>query len=129
HGDCGTEAPRPRNSSEPRDLRGRRGGTDEFLGRGASVPQSPWSEGQGGRPSEKGLVQQHADTVIRKSHAAVSAAVNSSPVRTPRKKNYSSPVRRAPDDRRGHIRVRPRYHLRGWARRSPGAHFPLMSKL
>src|SRR5262249_36917080 len=91
---------------EPRVLKGRRGGTDEFLGRGALAPQSPWSEGQGGRPSDKCLVQQHADALSRKFHAAVSAAVNSGPVITPRKNHSSSPVRGAPVDKRGHIRVR-----------------------
>jgi hypothetical protein len=92
---------------EPAVLKGRRGGTDEFLGRGMLVPQSPWSSGQGGRPLDKCLVQLHADAVARKSHAAVSEAVKSSPVVTPRKKKKSSPVRGASIDRRGHIRVRP----------------------
>src|SRR5205085_3319862 len=92
---------------EPAVLKGRRGGTDEFLGRGTLVLQSPWSSGQGGRSLDKCLVQRHADAVIRKSHAAVSEAVNSSRVITPRKKEKTSAVRGAPVDRRGHIRVRP----------------------
>jgi hypothetical protein len=96
----------PPCGDEPRVLKGRRGGTDEFLGRGLTVPQSPWPASQGGRPLDKCLVHLHADTVIRKSPATVSEAVNSSPVMTPRKKNYSSPVRGAPVDKRGHIRVR-----------------------
>src|SRR5262249_46184207 len=57
---------------EPAVSKGRRGGTDEFLGRGISVPQSPWSKGHSGRPLDKCLVQLHASTVARKSHAAVS---------------------------------------------------------
>src|SRR5262249_761659 len=81
---------------EPRVLKGRRGGTDEFLGRGATAPQSPWPSGPGGRPLDKCLVQPHADAVIRKSHAAVSEAVNSSPVMTPREEENSSAVRGAP---------------------------------
>src|SRR5262245_11962586 len=105
---------------EPAVLKGRRGGTDEFLGRGIPIPQSPWSSGQGGRPLDKCLVQRHADTVGRKSPAAGSAAVNSSPVVTPRKKKNSSPVRGAPVDRRGHIRVRPALAPRS-GRRLPGA--------
>ena len=72
--------------SEPAVLKGRHGGTDEFLGRGACAPQSPRPSGRGGRPLEKCLVQRHADADIRKSHAAVSEAVNRSPVVTPRKK-------------------------------------------
>ena len=91
---------------EPAALKGRRGGTDEFLGRGIQSRQSPWPSGRGGRPLDKCLVQRHADAVARKSLAAVSEAVNSSPVITPRKKKCSSPVRGAPVDRRGHIRVR-----------------------
>src|SRR5262249_20404688 len=55
---------------EPAVLKGRRGGTDEFLGRGTLVPPSPWCSGQGGRPLDKCLVQLHADAVVRKSHAA-----------------------------------------------------------
>ena len=75
---------------EPAVLKGRRGGTDEFLGRGTAVPQSPWSSGQGGRPLDKCLVQRHADAVTRKSHAAVSEAVNRSPVSLLRKNKNSS---------------------------------------
>src|SRR5262249_57887517 len=86
-------------------LKGRRGGTDEFLGRGTAVPQSSWSSGQDGRPLDKCLVQRHADTVVRTSPAAVSESVNSSPVITPRKKGKTSAVRGAPVDKRGHIRV------------------------
>src|SRR5262249_14146027 len=86
---------------------GRRGGTDEFLGRGTLVPPSPWCSGQGGRPLDKCLVQLHADAVVRKSHAAVSETVNSSPVVTPRKRKITSAFCGAPIDRRGHIRVRP----------------------
>src|SRR5262249_54906190 len=93
--------------AEPHVLKGRRGGTDEFLGRGALVPQSPWSSGQGGRPLDKCLVQRHADAVGRKFPAAVSDAVNSNPLLTPRKKINSSLFRGAPVDIRGHIRVRP----------------------
>src|SRR5262249_27091700 len=93
---------------EPRVLKGRRGGTDEFLGRGMRVPQSPESSGPGGRPIDKCLVPRHADALIRKSPATVSAAVNSSPVRTPRKEKNLSAVRCAPVDKRGHIRVRRR---------------------
>jgi len=96
----------PPLGDEPRALKGRRGGTDEFLGRGIAVPQSPGLSRTGGRPLDKCLVQLHADATIRKSLAAVREAVNSGPVITPRKKNYSSPVRGAPVDRRGHIRVR-----------------------
>src|SRR5262245_25356963 len=81
----------PPCEGEPAALRGRRGGTDEFLGRGAWASQSPGPSGQGGRPLDKCLVQRHADTVGRKSHAAVSEAVNSSPVMTPRRKTTSSP--------------------------------------
>src|SRR5262245_19971627 len=88
----------------------RRGGTDEFLGRGSNLPQSPWSSGRGGRPLDKCLVQLHADAVIRKSHAAVGAAVNRRPVSLLRKKEHSSRFRGAPVDKRGHIRVR-RQHL------------------
>src|SRR5262249_52581277 len=101
---------------EPRVWKGRRGGTDEFLGRGISVLQSPWSSGQGGRPLDKCLVQRHADTVGRKSPAAVSEAVNSSPVITPRKKEFSSPVHGAPVDRGGHIRVRRFHRASGYLR-------------
>ena len=97
----------PPFGDEPRVLKGRRGGTDEFLGRGSPLPQSPCLSGRGGRPLDKCLVQLHADAVIRKSSAALSEAVNSSPVITPRKEKNSSPVRGAPVDRRGHIRVRP----------------------
>src|SRR5215468_10919443 len=46
-----------------------------------------WSwlaSGWGGRPLDKCLVQLHADATIRKSRAARSEAVNSSPVITPR---------------------------------------------
>ncbi len=96
----------PPVGDEPRVVKGRRGGTDEFPGRGISVPQSPWSSGQGGRPLEKGLVQLHADAVGRKSQAAVSEPVNSSPVGTPRKKEKPSAVCGAPVDSRGHISVR-----------------------
>ena len=81
----------PPFGDEPRVLKGRRGGTDEFLGRGALAPPSPWPSGQGGRPLDKCLVQRHADTVVRKSLAAVSEAVNSSPVITPRKENNLPP--------------------------------------
>ena len=81
----------PPLGDEPRVLKGRRGGTDEFLGRGALAPPSPWPSGQGGRPLDKCLVQRHADTVVRKSLAAVSEAVNSSPVITPRKENNLPP--------------------------------------
>src|SRR5207302_2323812 len=91
----------PPLGDEPRVLQGRRGGTDAFLGRGIAVPQSPWSSGPGGRPLDKCLVQLHADALVRKSPAAVSDAVNSSPVRTPRKEKPSSPVRGAPVDKRG----------------------------
>src|SRR5262249_58593994 len=90
-------------------LKGRRGGTDEFLGRGAAVPQSPRSSGRGGRPLDKGLVQRHADAVIRKSHVAVSEAINRSPVSLLRKKKIASRFRGAPVDKRGHIRVRPTF--------------------
>src|SRR5262249_31093508 len=98
----------PPFGDEPRVLKGRRGGTDEFLGRGAAVPQSPWPAGLGGRPLDKCLVQRHADAVIGKSHAAVSEAVNSSPVLTPRKKKFSSPVGVALVKKRGNIGFRPR---------------------
>src|SRR5439155_7140594 len=94
---------------EPAVLKGRRGGTDEFLGRGLAVPQSPCLSGQGGRPLDKCLVQLHADAVIRKSHAAVSEAVNSSPVVTPRENKKLPPSVVRTIDRRGHIRVRPRH--------------------
>ena len=94
-------------AAEPTALKGRRGGTDEFLGRGTVLPQSPRSSGRGGRPLDKCLVQLHADAVIRKSHVAVSKAVNSSPVVTPRKRKKLSAFRGAPIDRRGHIRVWP----------------------
>src|SRR5262249_13942597 len=90
----------PPLGDEPRVLKGRRGGTDEFLGRGIAVPQSPDLSGPGGRPLDKCLVQLHADARIRKSLAAVGEAVDRGPVITPRKKNYSSPFRRAPVDRR-----------------------------
>ena len=93
-------------AAEPAILKGRRGGTDEFLGRGAAVPQSPRSSGRGGRPLDKGLVQRHADAVIRKSHVAVSEAINRSPVSLLRKKKIASRFRGAPVDKRGHIRVR-----------------------
>src|SRR5262249_40550663 len=93
-------------AAEPAGLRGRRGGTDEFLGRGSLLPQSPRSSGRGGRPLDKCLVQRHADTVIRKSHAAVGVAVNHRPVSLLRKKEISSRFRGAPVDKRGHIRVR-----------------------
>ena len=98
----------PPSGDEPRAWKGRRGGTDEFLGRGVVVPQSPWSSGQGGRPLDKCLVQLHADAVIRKSPAAVSEAVNSSPVVTPREDEKLPPSVVRTIDRRGHIRVRPR---------------------
>ena len=93
-------------AAEPAVLRGRRGGTDEFLGRGIYVPQSPWSSGRGGRPLDKCLVQLPADAVIRTSHAAVGVAVNRRPVSLLRKKENSSRFRGAPVDKRGHIRVR-----------------------
>src|SRR5262249_17362776 len=93
-------------AAEPAVLRGRRGVTDEFLGRGSLLPQSPRSSGRGGRPLDKCLVQRHADTVIRKSHAAVGVAVNHRPVSLLRKKEISSRFRGAPVDKRGHIRVR-----------------------
>lgn len=93
-------------AAEPAVLKGRRGGTDEFLGRGMRVPQSPRSSGRGGRPVDKCLVQQHADAVIRKSHAVVGEAVNRCPVSLLRKKKHSSRFRGAPVDKRGHIRVR-----------------------
>jgi hypothetical protein len=96
----------PPAEDEPRVLKGRPGGTDEFLGRGLAVPQSPCLSGRGGLPLDKCLVQLHADATIRKYLAAANEAVNSGPVITPRKKNCSSPVRRAPVDRRGDIRVR-----------------------
>src|SRR6516162_9586196 len=96
----------PSLGDEPCVLKGRCGGTDEFLGRGVLFPQSPWTSVQGGRPLDKCLVQRHADAVWRKWPAAVSAAVNRSPVITTRKEDYSSLVRGAPVDRRGHIRVR-----------------------
>src|SRR6516225_4863531 len=69
---------------EPCVLKGRCGGTDEFLGRGPLFPQSPWSSGQGGRPLDKFLVQRHADAFCGKLPAAVSVAVNRSPVITTR---------------------------------------------
>ena len=93
-------------AAEPAILQGRRGGTDEFLGRGIYVPQSPRSSGRGGRPLDKCLVQLHADADIRKSHAAVGVAVNRRPVSLLRKKEKSSRFRGAPVDKRGHIRVR-----------------------
>src|SRR5262245_540814 len=93
----------PPFGGEPRVVKGRRGGTDEFLGRGTTAPQSPWLAGQGGRPLAKCLVQPHADASIRKSPAADSEAVNRSPVMTPRKKTISSPSVVRPVDRRGHI--------------------------
>ena len=96
----------PPLGDEPCVLKGRCGGTDEFLGRGALFPQSPWSSVQGGRPLDKCLVQRHADAVWRKLPAAVSEAVKRTPVITTRKEDYSSLVRGAPVDRRGHIRVR-----------------------
>src|SRR6516162_8761669 len=96
----------PSLGDEPCVLKGRCGGTDELLGRGVLFPQSPWTSVQGGRPLDKCLVQRHADAVWRKWPAAVSAAVNRSPVITTRKEDYSSLVRGAPVDRRGHIRVR-----------------------
>jgi len=96
----------PPFGDEPFVLKGRWWGTDEFLGRGSLLSQSPWSSGQGGRPLDKCLVQRHADAVWGKLPAAVSAAVNRSPVITTRKEDNSSPVRGAPVDRRGHIRVR-----------------------
>ena len=77
--------------SEPAALKGRRGGTEEFLGRGTLRSQSPWSSGQGGRPLDKCLVQRHADAVLGKLPAAVSEAVNSSPVITPRKEKNLPP--------------------------------------
>lgn len=92
--------------AEPFVLTGRWWGTDEFLGSGGLLSQSPWSSGQGGRPLDKCWVQRHADALLRKLPAAVSEAVNRSPVLTIRKEDYSSPVRGAPVDRRGHIRVR-----------------------
>ena len=109
----------PPYRDEPRVLKGRRGGTDEFLGRGAAVPPSPWSSGQGGRPLDKCLVQRHADTVLGKLPAAVSEAVNRSPVLTTWKKDYSSLVRGAPVDRRGHIRVRQQFEAE--TARGPGS--------
>ena len=96
----------PSLGDEPCVLKGRCGGTDEFLGRGVLFPQSPWTSVQGGRPLDKCLVQRHADAVWRKLPAAVSEAVKRSPVITTRKEDYSSLVRGAPVDRRGHIRVR-----------------------
>ena len=96
----------PSLGDEPCVLKGRCGGTDEFLGRGVLFPQSPWTSVQGGRPLDKCLVQRHADAVWRKLPAAVSEAVKRSPVITTRKEDYSSRVRSAPVDRRGHIRVR-----------------------
>src|SRR5215469_8455590 len=87
-------------------LKGRWWGTDEFLGRGSLLSQSPWSSGQGGRPLDKCLVQRHADALLGKLPAAVSEAVNRSPVITTRKEANSSPVRGAPVDKKGHIRVR-----------------------
>ena len=53
-------------AAEPAILQGRRGGTDEFLGRGIYVPQSPRSSGRGGRPLDKCLVQRHANAVLGK---------------------------------------------------------------
>jgi hypothetical protein len=96
----------PSLGDEPCVLKGRCGGTDEFLGRGSLLSQSPWSSGQGGRSLDKCLVQRHADAFLGKLPAAVSVAVNRSPVITTRKEDYSSPVRGAPVDRRGHISVR-----------------------
>ena len=93
-------------AAEPAALKGRRGGTDEFLGRGALPPQSPRSSGRGGRPLDKCLVQQHADAIVRKSHAVVGVAVNRCPVSLLRKKEISSRFRGAPVDKRGHISVR-----------------------
>jgi hypothetical protein len=98
----------PPFGDEPRVLKGRRGGTDEFLGRGIPVPQSPCLSGPGGRPLDKCLVQLHADATIRKSPAAVSEAVNNSPVVTPRENNNLPPSAVRTIDRRGHIRVRRR---------------------
>src|SRR6516162_5787834 len=82
----------PPCGDEPCVLKGRCGGTDEFLGRGALFPQSPWSSGQGGRPLDKCLVQRHADAMRRKLPAAVSEVVNRSPVITTRKEDFSFPV-------------------------------------
>src|SRR5215469_16183955 len=60
---------------EPAALKGRWGGTDEFLGRGSLLSQSSWSWGPVGRPLDKCLVQRHADALRGKLPAAVSAAV------------------------------------------------------
>jgi hypothetical protein len=96
----------PPSGGEPRALKGRRWGTDEFLGRGTAAPQSPWPSGQGGRPLDECLAQPRADALVSKSPAAVSEAVNSDPVITPRKKTSSSPSAVRPLDRRGHMSVR-----------------------
>src|SRR5689334_24787591 len=96
----------PPLGDEPCVLKGRCGGTDEFLGRGALPPQSPRSSGRGGRPLDKCLVQRHADAWIRKSQAAVGVAVNRRPVSLLRKKEIASRFRGAPVDKSGHISFR-----------------------
>ena len=110
----------PPSGDEPRVLKGRRGGTDELLGRGGPLPQSPCLLGQGGRPLDKCLVQLHADATIRKSLAAVREAVNSSPVVTPRENKKLPPSVVRTVDRRGHITPvpprRPRQPVNGRGR-------------
>jgi multidrug efflux pump subunit AcrB len=58
------------------------------------------------QPLDKCLVQRHPDAELGKLPAAVSTAVNRSPIITTRKEDYSFRVRGAPVDRRVHIRVR-----------------------
>src|SRR5262249_52652836 len=98
---------RPRGR-EPSGLRGRRGGTQELLGRGAP-PRSR-------RAARSGSVADPWISVwcgfwltpfAEATGVARGEAVHSGPVITPRKERKSSAVRGAPVDRRGHIRVRP----------------------
>src|SRR5438270_8541112 len=100
------------SDNEPRALKGRRGGTHAFLGRGATVPQSPWPSGQGGRPLDKCLVQLRAEVGRATCRAGVWVSVISSPVMTRREEKKCFGVRGGPVDRRGHMSVPARVRSR-----------------
>src|SRR5262245_50675011 len=89
-------------------LRSRRGGTDEFLGRGAG-PRSRALGNGGAADPWKGVwcsrvLTPLAEVVRRSRECVASRAV---PVVTPGKNEIIAPVHRPYLDRRGHKRVRP----------------------
>jgi len=111
---------------DPAVLISRRGGTDEFLGRGA-WPRSR-SAGNGGAADPwksvwcSRVLTPLAEPVRRSRERAGSRAV---PVVTPRKKEISAPVHRPYLDRRGHKRVRrPPPSLTATARQPPNRTTP-----